>query len=113
MNRQIKFRGLRKDVKGWVYGYYFHHLDGQIDQHIIIDPKGFENYVNPETVGQFTGLKDKNGKDIYEGDIESTGGECEWNADSASFVWNWPNIETVGMEGEKQWCEVVSNIHEQ
>jgi len=70
--REIKFRGLRVDGKGWVYGLpYSSSYDGEIDQ--IVE---WENHydVIPETVGQYTGFiadKCKNNleKEIYEGDI--------------------------------------------
>lgn len=66
MDRVIKFRGLRTDGKGWVYGYYMYDVHEW--KSYIIDE--FSNVrVIPETVGQFTGLKDKSGKEIYEGDI--------------------------------------------
>lgn len=64
--REIKFRGKRKDNGEWVYGDLEHHWDGV--QCRISDYCG-GNPVDPSTVGQYTGLKDKNGKDIYEGDV--------------------------------------------
>lgn len=106
MNREILFRGKKADNKEWIYGYlvksedYIFDYSERIDIPYIIpfdnfNLKDYREYrVIPETVSQYTGLTDKNGKKIFEGDkvmfdYEWTKpneiGVITWNKDTASF----------------------------
>lgn len=119
MKREIKFRGQQVDNGEWVYGDY-HHRAGGVKCIIRMEPDDngkavyIVHQVNPDTVGQFTGLLDKNGKEIYFDDIVRNKygdiGCVIWFPDwSLRVDWGGGDIHFI----DPEWgLEVIGNIHD-
>lgn len=123
MNREILFKAKRLDNGEWVEGYYIGPI-GALDVHEICDIHditGTRVEVDPSTVCEYTGLTDKNGKKIFEGDIvrRETAYYGKHNVYDEPVVWE-DDIEndSFGEPYTSGYCihggnwEVIGSIHD-
>ena len=114
--REILFRGKKIDGGEWIKGFYAENGHGSRN----IQPTGkfLACLVKPETVGQFTGLTDKNGNKIFEGDILESDSErfvVDWDDEFSGFYLTDVNPRHQGVAMFANVADdgyIIGNVHD-
>ena len=121
--REIIFRGIRLDTKEFTYGYLWAKNNCSVGTRtLIMNSMGSAYEVDPETVGQFSGLRDNKrtaefpeGQEIFEGDLINFDGgiaRVEWCNDLACYLAVFADVSDVMLHAISHRCAVIGNIHE-
>lgn len=121
--RTIKFRGRRLDNKGWVFGNLALCDNGRAFIHLLVDADEdcwLHWEVDPNTVGQFTGIFDGDGTEIYEGDLLfcdkylSFPYKIHWTQHFSGFLGTAKNRNTIVLSKEYLYIgfKVIGNIYD-